>query len=68
MKYILEKQYAVIYTPKGCTYENYEQYIATSIEEAISMCRDKHKDCEIEKAEKINSVYRKSTKTVTVEI
>ena len=68
MKYIVERVYAITFSPARCTYERESMFIAESLEEAIEMCRDDNKDCFIKNARYVSEVKPKPTKTITVEI
>lgn len=69
MKLIKENLYNVIYSPESSSkYELYHQYIASSIEEAIQMCREQEKGCLIKEVRFIGTTYRNSVKTITVEV
>lgn len=67
-KYISEQVYAITYNSSGASYESIDWYIADSIEDAVAMCRDRHKDCNIKEVRKVHNVHRKSTKTITVNV
>lgn len=73
-KYISEIVYFVKYTRGKIPNitESRDYFIADSIEEAIEMCKDKNNTYSeitvIEAGIYLNKVYRKSTKTITVNV
>lgn len=66
MKFVTEQLYYIEYKPAGAYYELSDSYIASTIEESISMFRKDHPDSFIRKVTAGSKVKRKSTKTVTI--
>lgn len=65
-KYIEEQTYYITYS--NGSYENTQWFIADSVEEAISMCRERNKGCCINEVRRAHKIYRKSSKTITVNV
>lgn len=68
MRLITERIYYISYKLKGCTYECNEVYLADSIEEAISLCKESNKECFITEVRAGAVAKRKSTKQITVDV
>ena len=71
MKFITEQLYYIEYKTAGTYYELSDSYIASTIEEAISMFREDHPNSFIQKVTVDSKVKRKSTKTtktITIDI
>ena len=71
MKFITEQLYYIEYKTAGTYYELSDSYIASTIEEVISMFREDHPDSFIQKVMAGSKVKRKSTKTtktITIDI
>lgn len=71
MKFITEQLYYIEYETTGTYYGLSDSYIASSIEEAISMFREDHPNSFIQKVTVGSKVKRKSiktTKTITIDI
>lgn len=62
MKYITEQIYYITYINKVSIYENHDAYLASSIEEAIAMCKEENPNCWITEVRTGSKVKRKSTK------
>ena len=68
MKFITEQLYYIEYKNAGTYYELSDSYIASTIEEAISMFREDHPGSFIQGVTAGKKVKRKSTKTITIDI
>ena len=71
MIFITEQLYYIEYKTAGTYYELSDSYIASTIEEAISMFREDHPNSFIQKVTVSSKVKRKSTKTtktITIDI
>lgn len=68
MKFVTEQIYHINYGAGSTHYELTASYIASTIEEAISMFREDHPDSFIQGVTAGNKVKRKSTKTVTIDV
>lgn len=68
MKFIIEQLYYIEYNTAGSYCELSDSYIASTIEEAISMFRKDHPDSFIQKVTVGSKVKRKSTKTITIDV
>lgn len=68
MKYISEQIYHITFRPKNASFERNESFIADSIEEAISMCKDCNQECIIIDVRRGTTAKRKTIKTITVDL
>ena len=68
MKFIIEQLYYIEYKTAEIYCELSDSYIASTIEEAISMFRKDHPDSFIQKVTVGSKVKRKSTKTITIDV
>lgn len=68
MKFISETVYAVEYNPNSAVYTDTAYFITHDVENAILMCRERYKNCRIKEVRELYTVWRESTKTITVDI
>lgn len=66
--FIAERLYHFICTPEGCSYNHNYTYIASSLEDAISMCREEHPNNIINEVKLGSIARRRSTKTVSIKV
>lgn len=68
MKFVIEQLYYIEYNDARTYCELSDSYIASTIEEAISMFRKDHPGSFIRKVMAGSKVKRKSTKTITIDV
>lgn len=68
-KYKVEQVYSVTYYPERAEFFEVKYFIASSIEDAIEMCKDLNRNCRIKAVEVLcNKAFIKCTKTITIDV